>query len=139
MAQCDAYIFYKYQKVFNIELDFFPPYLFSTVPCFQTEIEFHIKSSSLVCFAEECHSPGFIKKYHQIKIKTLNEVKHLKIHCQIKFYHISFRYGFPPYTQFFEFRTVPIQHEELTIFAMLESLKYQWFRHLAVMSNSLVH
>ena len=29
-----------------------------------------------------------VKKVHRITLKTLNRVKHLKIHCQIKFHHI---------------------------------------------------
>ena len=31
---------------------------------------------------------GVVKKVHQITLKTLNRVKHLEIHYQIKFHHI---------------------------------------------------
>ena len=31
---------------------------------------------------------GVVKKVHRITLKTLNRVKHLKIHYQIKFHHI---------------------------------------------------
>ena len=33
MAQCVAYGFYLYQKVSNMVLGFFPPYVYSAIPC----------------------------------------------------------------------------------------------------------
>ena len=50
MAQCVAYGFYLHQKLSNMVLGFFPPYVYSAIPCKLNECSSGIKTLLLSLF-----------------------------------------------------------------------------------------